>query len=208
MTQIEALTKLRGLGQALFETRDVAALLSVKEYNATQIAKRVTRDGLVIKLSRGKWGLEGSVDPFSVAEHLTAPFPAYISLQTALYHHGMISQIPSVIYVVSLSRTRRQRTPLGVYSIHHIEPTFFFGYELDGTGRTKIAVPEKALVDFLYLRPARSRLFVHLPEIEFPKSFNWKMAAGMAGSIRGAPRRAMVKESLNSLRLCGRVGPG
>ena len=206
MTQIEALTKLRGLGQALFETRDVAALLNVKESNATQIAKRLTRDGLVIKLSRGKWALSGSVDPFSVAEHLTAPFPSYISLQTALYHHGMISQIPSVIYVVSLSRTRRQQTPLGVYSIHHIEPTFFFGYELDGTGRAKIAIPEKALVDFLYFRPARSRLFVHLPEIEFPKSFNWKMAAGMAGRIRGAPRRAMVEKSLNSLRLCGRVG--
>jgi hypothetical protein len=51
-------------------------------------------------------------------------------------------------------------------------------------------------------------LFVHLPEIEFPKSFNWKIAAGMAGRIRGAPRRAMVEKSLNSLRLRGRVGPG
>ncbi|MEY2487773.1 MAG: hypothetical protein QOH39_3421 [Verrucomicrobiota bacterium] len=200
MTQTEALAKLRGLGQTLFETRDVAALLNVKQSNATQIAKRLTRDGLVVKLARGKWALIDSVDPLSIAEHLTAPFPSYISLQSALYYHGMISQIPSVTYVVSLARTRRQRTPLGIYSIHHIEPTFFFGYELDETGRAKIAVPEKALVDFFYFRPARSRLFVYLPEVEFSKRFNWRMAAHMARKIHGASRRAMVEESLNSLR--------
>ncbi|HEX9622015.1 MAG TPA: hypothetical protein VF989_17835, partial [Polyangiaceae bacterium] len=45
-------------------------------------------------------------------------------------------------------------------------PRFFAGFELmDGNG-VKLATPEKALVDTLYLAPARSRLFCALPELE------------------------------------------
>ena len=196
MTQVEAFVKLQGLGQPLFETRDVAALLGVTNENAAQIARRLATAGLLVKLARGKWAIKGQSDQFAVAEHLTAPFPAYISLQSALYHHGMISQIPSVIYVVSLARTRRQQTPLGVYSIHHVEPGFFFGYEMDKAGRAKIAVPEKALLDIFYFRPARSRLFVHLPEVELPKEFNWNLARRMAQKIRSPSRRALVEDAL------------
>lgn len=200
MTQVEALAKIQLLNQPFFETRDLAALLEVTSLNAAQIASRLEKAGLLVKLARGRWAIEGRTDHFAVAEQLTAPFPAYISLQSALYHHGMISQIPSVTYAVSLARTQRRQTPLGTYSIHHIEPTFFFGYELNETGQAKIATPEKALVDYLYFRPARTRLFVHLPEIEFPKKFDWKLASRMIREIQSHSRRALVEQALSSLR--------
>ena len=200
MTQVEALTKIRRLNQPFFETRDLAALLKVTNFNAAQIANRLARAGAVVKLARGKWAIQGQIDPFAVPEHLTAPFPAYISLQSAVYHHGMISQISLVVYAVSIARTQRRETPLGTYSIHHVEPTFFFGYELNETGQAKIAIAEKALVDYLYFRPARTRLFVFLPEIEFPKKFNWRLASRMTREIQGRPRRALVEQALSSLR--------
>jgi predicted transcriptional regulator of viral defense system len=34
-------------------------------------------------------------------ELISAPWPAYVSLQSALHHHGVIEQIPSVIYAVT-----------------------------------------------------------------------------------------------------------
>jgi len=200
MTQVEALTKLQRLDEAFFETRDLAALLDVKRSNATQIATRLARAGLLVKLARGKWALKGRVDRFAVAEHLTSPFPAYISLQSALYHNGMIAQIPSVTYAVSLARPRRYDTPLGTFSIHHVEPHFFFGYETNETGTAKIAVPEKALVDVLYFRPTRTRLFVGLPEVEFPKSFDWNLTGRMAREVRSRARRALVEQALSSIR--------
>ena len=89
--------------------------------------------------------------------------PAYGSLQTALYLHGIISQIPEVIYLVSLSGTRRQTTPLAPFSIHHIQPSFFFGYTVKHKEQVRIALPEKALEDFLYFSPAKSYLFRDLP---------------------------------------------
>jgi hypothetical protein len=43
---------------------------------------------------------------------ISAPDPAYISLQSALFHHGLIEQIPSILYAVTPGRPRRLRTPI------------------------------------------------------------------------------------------------
>ena len=107
MSPIATLAKLEALGQSLFETRDLTALLNVADSSATRTASRLARAGLLMKLGRGKWALSRNLNRLSVPEFLTSPFPSYISLQSALYHHGMISQIPAVIYAVSLARTRR-----------------------------------------------------------------------------------------------------
>src|SRR5205823_159443 len=146
----------------------IAALLDVGHSNANKIAARLAHSGLIVPLMRGKWALRRT-NKLAIAEHLTSPYPAYVSLQSALYYHSMISQIPSVTYAVSLGRTRRYETRLGTFSIHHVDPDFFFGYESSPLGDAKIAVPEKALLDVLYLRPSRTRLFAKLPEIEYPK---------------------------------------
>ena len=137
--------------------------------------------------------------------HASPSLLTTFSLQSALYHHGMIFQIPSVTYAVSLARPRRYETPLGVFSIHHLEPHFFFGYETEETGSAKIAIPEKALLDLCYLRPARTRLFVELPEIQFSNSFDWNKASRMARKIRSHSRRVLVEQALSNLRKSGKT---
>ena len=203
MTQTEAFTQLEGLGHAFFETKDVAALLGVAHSNANKIADRLAKSGLIVRLSRGKWALRRA-NKLAACEHLTAPYPSYISLQSALYYHGMISQIPSMTYAVSLARTRRYETPLGTFSIHHVDPDFFFGFDLDRSGDAKIAIPEKALLDVLYFGPTRTRLFVKLPEIEFPRQFDWRSASNMAAKIKSPARRVFVETALTSLRRSSR----
>lgn len=138
------------------------------------------------------------MNPLALPEYLTAPFPAYVSLQSALYLHGMISQVPSVTYAVSLARTRRFTTPLGTVSIHHVQPPFFFGFEDAGHGG-RLATPEKALVDFLYLAPARSQLFRALPELEWPRRFSVRKARAIVGRIEAERRRTLVSRRLDAL---------
>jgi len=65
----------------------------------------------------------------------------------------MISQIPEIVYAVSISRARLYKTSLGTFSIHHLDPGFFFGFQSVGRMGIKMASPEKALVDFVYLSP-------------------------------------------------------
>ncbi len=196
MNQIEALARLRTLGAPLFHSRDIAALLRVTRFNAAQIADRLTKAGFLVKLARGTWALAPVHNALAIAEHLTSPYPAYISLQSALYLHGMISQVPAVTYAVSLARTRRYPTVLGTFSIHHVEPDFFFGFALDEQGTAKIALPEKALVDLFYFGPARSHLFARLPELEIPRGFKWSKARQMAARIRSVSRRRFVEHKL------------
>jgi predicted transcriptional regulator of viral defense system len=203
--QIEALAIIESLGHAFFEMRDVAAALRVSSTNANKIATRLADAGFILRLARGRWALSRNLNKLAVPEQLTAPYPAYISLQSALYRHGLISQIPVVTYAVSLARTRRYETPVGVFSIHHVSADFFFGFEADANSGAMIAVPEKALVDVFYVGPTRPRLFAVLPELEFPKSFNWTTARKMASRIRGQGRRKLVEGKLAALKE-GRMG--
>lgn len=200
MKQIEALAKIESLGHPFFETRDVAAALGVSSTHANKIVTRLAEAGFVLQLARGRWTLPRNVNKLAVPEQLAAPYPAYISLQSALYLHGLISQIPVVTYAVSLARTRRYNTPLGVFSIHHLDADFFFGFEASASGGAMIAVPEKALLDVLYFSPTRTRLFATLPELEIRKSFSWTTAAKMAARIRGQGRRKLVKGKLDGLK--------
>jgi hypothetical protein len=82
------------------------------------------------------------VDPLTITDYVTSPYPSYVSLQSALRLHGMIMQIPAVIYVVSLARSNRVKTACGVYSIHHVAPEFFDGYDLLESGM-KLVTPER-----------------------------------------------------------------
>lgn len=59
---------------------------------------------------------------------------------------------------------------------------------------------KKALFDLLYLSPTRSRLFVHLPEIELPKGFRWAEVASWTNKIAGKSRRSFVEQKLTALK--------
>ena len=199
MRLVDALGALASLNAPAFTTREAAARLRVPNGHASVSLARLRTAGLLVRLRRGLWTFRDRVDPLALPELLTAPFPAYVSLQSALYLHGMISQVPAVTYAVTLARTRRFVTPLGTVSLHHVQPAFFFGYEDAGRAGGRLATAEKALVDFLYLTPARSRLFRALPELEWPKTFTRSVARSIVGRIEPPSRRRSVSLSLEKL---------
>lgn len=77
------------------------------------------------------------------------------------------------MYAVSLTKTQRLMTRVGAFSIHHLAPEVFGGFEEAGRG-AKVATAEKALFDFAYLSSGRSRLFTSLLELELPRRFKRK----------------------------------
>src|SRR4051812_2812128 len=111
MQATEFLKRLKELNQPCVQTRDAAALLNISIVNTSKMLNRLAQHHHLIHLNRGLWGFPDKLDPLMLPEYLTIPFPSYISLQTALYHHGMISQLPTVIYAVSLARTKAFSTP-------------------------------------------------------------------------------------------------
>ena len=200
MNQIEALQRLRTLAAPVVESRDVAALLRVSTSNATTILRRLARTGMIVHLSRGRWLVHEKIDRLALPELISAPYPAYVSLQSALFHHGLIEQIPSVLYAVTPARPRRLQTPLGTISFHRMPPDLFKGFELASRSDAKVATPEKALFDMLYLAPGRSRVFSNQPELTLPRRFQWERLKEYTKLVKSPGRQTYIAERIRTLR--------
>lgn len=200
MNQIEALQRLRTLATAVVESRDVAALLQVSASNATTILRRLAAEEMIIHLTRGRWLVDQKTDRLALPELISAPDPAYISLQSALFHHGVIEQIPSILYAVTPGRPRRLRTPIATISFHRMPPELFQGFQLSSASDAKIAIPEKALFDLIYLAPGRSRMFAKLPELTIPRRFQWQRLKEYTELVKSAGRRAFIADRIKAIR--------
>jgi len=200
MKAIDALKRLADLQTPAFTTNDAAAALGISRSHAGKTLERLGDAGHLTRLHHGLWIFPDRADLPRLAAWLASPSPCYISLQSALYAHGMVSQIPQRVYLVSTARTRLYHTPLGAVSIHHVQPSFFGGFTTDNRTGVALAQPEKALVDFLYLTPTRSRLFTRLPELDIPRGFRWTEAGKFVGLIASPRRQIMVKTRLETIR--------
>lgn len=79
--------------------------------------------------------------------------PSYISMESALSYYGFIPEGIFTITSICTMNTAKQETELGLFSYQHVKPKLFFGYTLmQINGITiKVAEPEKAILDYLYL---------------------------------------------------------
>ena len=120
---------------------------------------RWTNAGRLYQLRRGVYALapphqKVKSHPFVVANALVRG--SYVSLQAALAHYGLIPEYTPVITSVTTGRTGRWETPLGTYDFRHVKTAWLHGYQRQDVSdgqRAFVAVPEKALLDLIYLQP-------------------------------------------------------
>ena len=120
---------------------------------------RWCRSGRLVPLRRGVYLLgvpyrKRHPHPFTIANSLRRA--SYVSLQSALAHHGLIPEsVPSVTSVTT-GRPGEFRTPEGHHIFRHIQRSLFAGYrriEVSPGQAAFVATPEKALLDLIYLTP-------------------------------------------------------
>lgn len=194
MKPLDAYGELLRIGRPIVTTREAAARLQTSVSNASHGLRSMEDAGLVRRLRHGLWTLEPGIDPFAVVPYLTAPFPGYVSFWSALARHDMIEQIPRQISVASLDRSRQIKTSLGTYSIHHLAPEIFDGYE-GSESSGYLAVPEKALFDTVYVRAAR-RAGVYLPELLLPANFDTAQLDKWIKRIPSTRERTLVSNGI------------
>lgn len=197
MRTSDAYGELLRLGRPVVETREAAARLRTSVSNAGHRLRSAQEAGLVLHLHHGLWALDLDVDPDVVAPYLTSPFPAYVSFWSALARHDMIEQIPGKTFVASLARTRSVTTPIADYSIHHLAPELFAGF--DGSpAHGYLATPEKALFDSVYVRvPRGARMF--FPELSLPDGFDRGSFEQWLDRIRSPRMRTLVSRGLEEV---------
>jgi predicted transcriptional regulator of viral defense system len=148
--------------EPVFET----GLLLAGEVDPANVRRQLSRwtaAGRIYQLRRGVYALappyqKVTPHPFVVANALMDG--AYVSLQAALAHYGVIPEYTPVVTSVTTGRPGRWETPLGVYAFRHVKIDWFHGYrrlEVDGGQQAFVATPEKALLDLVYLEPGADR---------------------------------------------------
>lgn len=185
----------------LFFTKEAAKVLNVSANHAAIILARLAKQNTIIHLARGRWAYSDSVDPLLLPTILVYPMMAYVSLYSALYYHGMIEQIPHIVFAISNGKTKSFETPLGKILIHHINPILFTGYDIDGKNSVLMATPEKALFDTLYFIPAKSNLFKRLTEIELPENFQFDLLREWINQVKNKTRKKTIENQLNRLAI-------
>jgi len=193
----------RKLRRPVFTTREAAALAGKSLSATTQGLGYLARQGLLLKVRRGLWADSNDerLSVFALVPFLAGGRRAYVSFLSALHLHGIVEQIPQVVTLASTGHSKTIRTPLGVYKIHKIVPTFFDGFDwYRGEGTFLIASPEKALVDSLYLSAHRKKQYRRFPELHLAGSFSFRKAADWARKIPSSRARSRVLRDLERLR--------
>lgn len=192
------LASLRAMGPPLITTRDAAVRLGQTESAASHLLRRLADAGVILRIRRGLWAVESDIDPMQIVPWLTAPYPSYVSLWSALHAHGMLSQIPRETHAVSVRRPQRVDTPLGIVVVHQIAPEVFGGYESSADG-IAIAAPAKAIFDVAYLAATHGRRFRHLPEVRLGRGYRGRDARAWVSRIPSARLRAITLDRIETV---------
>jgi len=118
---------------------------------------RWVKAGKLIQLRKGLYTLaqpyrKVAPHPFVIANAMKKA--SYVSLQSALAFHGMIPEHVPTVMSTTTQRPEKVDTPLGRFVFRHIKKDWFYGYKSIDLGqgqRAFVAVPEKALLDLVYL---------------------------------------------------------
>jgi predicted transcriptional regulator of viral defense system len=117
---------------------------------------RWVRQGKLVPLRRGVFllppGLRRSQPPLEYVANLLV-LPSYVSLERALSFHGLIPERVPLVQSVALARPMLLETAVGDFQYRHVKQDWFFGYaetEIESASAL-IALPEKALLDVIYL---------------------------------------------------------
>ena len=155
MTASEIIRILKDHNLRIFTTADFIILSGLKDANATQALLRLSAQNLIVRIKRGVWvnTLASDFNSYEAVPFLRTPWPAYVSLHSALADYGVVDEIPHLIYAVTSTMPRKYPTPIGEFRFHHLPQRLIWGFEIrqTGAGQYPMAEREKAFLDLVYL---------------------------------------------------------
>ncbi len=127
------------------------------------LVHRAVAAGEVLRLLPGVFCLgevyrRSLLHPFALASVLH--HPSHVSLETSLWHHGLIPEAVREVACVTVSRTRTFSTPLGVFSYLRVPAgrprAGVEALEMGQGAWAFVATPLRAIADLVYSRRAIS----------------------------------------------------
>lgn len=164
--------KIYDSGLSMFNIHILKNILEIKKENTLLlIISSLVKNGILQKIEKGKFFITSKPpDDFSLAYFLYQP--SYISLETSLNLHGILSQFPYEITSVTTKKKREKLVSFWhtgekgekIFIYLHIKTSLFWGYFKKNN--SLIAEPEKAILDTLYFASKGEREF-NFDELNF-----------------------------------------
>jgi len=147
--------------------------------------QRLCRRGYLVKLYKKTYAGKFSLPSLEEAAMFYGK-PCYISFESALSDHGVISQMPLVLTCATTRKIKNLRTPLGEIIFHHITPRLFSGFE-NNKGVLR-ATAEKAFLDYIYINLKNNNHVLSLDEFNLGR-LNKKQIKKIAKAFPRSVRR-------------------
>lgn len=169
--------KLLKLDRKLYHTQDLALLWNISNKNTLYTTiKRYLKKGILISIHKGFYGTVPieNIDPYLLCASYLHTF-CYLSTETVLANHGVISQNPHVITFIS-PISKKFRIGDNDYLSRQLKPNFLLNSAgiIENNG-VFTATPERAVSDMLYFNPKYY--------LDNPKLINWIQAAKLQKEI-------------------------
>lgn len=190
----QAIKILHQKGISLFTTADARKLFPLAKDNSLyKLLQRLEKNKVTERIIQGKYkSLFKETNDFELANFLVNP--SYISLESALSFHGLLSQFPYSLTSITPLKSRKVTYKDKEYEFAHLEKKYFWGFIKKDN--FLMASPEKALLDELYFLAKKLRT-VHLEDLDL-SPLNKKEFQALAENINFLPLRRLLKE----LKLC------
>lgn len=138
-----------------FETKELRIVLG-GEYRHSMLVnlKNWTKKGLITMFRRGLYGFSDAISKVDILPLATKLYaPSYVSMECALSWYGIIPEAVFTVTSVTTRKTKRFKTSVGNFQYRKIKKQVFGGFETRSEKGISfnLALPEKAVVDFLYL---------------------------------------------------------
>lgn len=148
LSQTAIIKKLNSEELSLLTVADFKRLFAIEKDNtAYKIIERLVKKGLLKQLTKGRYAFTLlAIDDFQMANFLYPP--SYISLESALSFYGLMTQFPYQVTSITTKKTKTLVVDKKEFAYFHLQEELFLGYEKKD--RFLMALPEKALFDYLY----------------------------------------------------------
>lgn len=134
----------------------------------------LNKQGLVQSIKQGVYLLSPDLGFRPYSKEILANLiygPSYISLETALSSYGFIPERVSTTTSVCFGRGKSFSTPVGDFVFHHIKeelyPVGVMLREVSPGAYCLYATPEKALLDFVYLKETQGEFKIQKDHFDY-----------------------------------------
>ena len=144
----------------IFSLKEISMLMGASLSASAMSLLRAEKKGLVERVEN-LW-INQMNPPELLEVALAYPRASYLSFESALYQKGIISQLPrGGLTLATSGRPGLVYTHSGMIQFTHLKASLFFGFD-----EHRIAFPEKAYLDLIYIRGLKGRENIFHEEID------------------------------------------